>query len=379
VAGTSYSTVLIISRVLRFADFTMQRGLEEAAVWYILRHMEGLVDENSPMVKSAFARTIAPGYIFVEAPSVADVRRACEGFVGYQGRYKKICFVADDPASLLEYHPNPKVPANSWVRIKRGMYAGDLAFLCRVDVADLGDEQFRRTQGTAYLRVVPRIPLEAGVSLKRKFRGVRPSPQFFDPFCWPKEASKLPEKPEADGWVFRRGVFNSGLLDLEVPLNPLNLGRATPSRSELKLWGTCGDSNVQYFALKSLKALAEEFWVGDRAKVISGDWLGGVGVVSEVGDESVSIFLGKDILGDNGQQGPSSMEVMEVQLVPASIRKVFNVGDYVEAVVDDNRPRRGFVIAIHQTEGERDTVTITERGCQEVSVAPTRTVISDLT
>jgi transcription elongation factor SPT5 len=371
--------VLIITQVIRFADFTMQRGLEEDAIWYILRYMEGLVDENSPKVQSAFARTIVPGYIFVEALSIADVRHACEGFIGYQGRYKKICLIVDNVASLLEYqHPDLKLRANSWVRVKRGMYTGDLAFLCRVDVADLEDEQFQRTQGTAYLRVIPRIPFQAKVSLKRKCRGVRPSQQFFDPFCWPKEASKLPQKPETsdpDGWIFRRGVFNSGLLDLEVPLNPLNLGNATPSRSELQLWGTCRDSDVQYFALKSLKALDEEFWVDDRVKVISGEQLGGMGVVSKVSEESVSIFLWMDILGDNGQQGPSSIEV---QFMPASIRKVFEVGDYVEAVIDDNRPRRGFVIAIHQTEGEQDMVAISERGCQEVSV-PTCTVISDLT
>jgi transcription elongation factor len=118
--------------------------------------------------------------------------------------------------------------------------------------------------------------------------------------------------------------------------------------------------------LKSLKTLAEEFWVADRVEVISGDLLGRVGVVSKVVEEFVSVFLWKDILGGNGRQESSSMEV---ELISAFIRKVFRIGDYVEAVVDDKKPRRGFVIAINQTEGKQDTVIITERGCQdEVSV-----------
>ena len=346
----------------------MQRGTEEAAVWYILKHMEALGDENPPSVISAFARTIGPGYIFVEALSAADVRRVCEGFVGYEGRYKKINLVVDDAVTLLEYqHPDLMLRANSWVRLKRGMYAGDLAFLCRVDVADPEDERFRRTQGTVYLRVIPRIPDDTTqLSVKRKRRAVRSPQQFFDPFRWPGEAFKLPEANDPNGWVFRRGVFNSGLLNLEVPLNPLNLGIATPSRSELQFWATSLDSDVQCFALKSLKTLAEEFWVDDRVEVISGDLLGRVGVVSKVVEEFVSVFLWKDILGGNGRQESSSMEV---ELISAFIRKVFRIGDYVEAVVDDKKPRRGFVIAINQTEGKQDTVIITERGCQdEVSV-----------
>jgi hypothetical protein len=199
------------------------------------------------------------------------------------------------------------------------------------------------------------------LSLKRKRvgRGVRPSQRFFIPFEWPDDVSKQLDDP--DRWLFRGSVYSSRLLDLAVPINPLNLEIATPSRSELRLWESCPDDVMKEFATTSLRALAEEFWVDGRVEVISGDLQGRIGIVTKVYEESLSVLLWKDILGSKHRQGEASS--VHIETIPSSVCKI-KLGDYVEAVLDQDRPRRGFVVDICPTDGGRQTLTIMKNSCQ---------------
>ena len=122
----------------------MQSGSEEAAVWYILRHIQSLGSQS--LVKSAFARSMAPGSIFVEASSISTVRDICDGFVGYRRRLTITPVNMDDAMMLLEHQPSDlMLREDSWVRIKRGAYAGDLAYLYYLDMTNLNERQLQRT------------------------------------------------------------------------------------------------------------------------------------------------------------------------------------------------------------------------------------------
>jgi transcription elongation factor SPT5 len=361
----------------------MQSGSEEAAVWYILQRTQVLGGQS--LVKSAFARSMVPGYIFVEASSISTVRDICDGFVGYRRRLKITPVNIGDAVALLKLQPfDLMLREGSWVRIKRGAYAEDLAYLYHLDMTELNERRLQRTRGTACVRVIPRIvtgpvsspavirasyvngearPSGAEQSLKRKHgvpRAARATQRLFDPLTWPEEAAEKIHDPGT--WVFRNAVYKDGLMDLRVPINPLNLGIATPSRAELRSWSLCSDEAVRMLVLHSFKVLANEFWVDDRVEVTRGDWQGRIGTVQAVEENLLSVLLWKDTL--IGDEGPRQFSTMQVGIRTSSVRKLFKIGDFVEAVSEDDHPRQGFVVAIHQIDGSHSNVTIMEQSCQ---------------
>jgi transcription elongation factor SPT5 len=287
-----------------------------------------------------------------------------------------------DAVALLELQPSdPMLREGSWVRIRRGEYAEDLAYLYHLDMTDLNERRLQRTRGTAYVRVIPRIvtgpvsfpavirasylsgkvrPSGAEQSLKRKHgvpRAARAAQRLFDPLTWPEEAAEQSQDPGT--WVFRNALYKDGLMDLCVPINPLNLGIAIPSRAELRSWNLCSDEAVRMLVLHSFKVLAEEFWVDDRVEVTSGDWQGRVGIVQAVEENLLSVLLWKDTL--TSDERPRQLSSMQVEIRTSSVRKLFKVGDFVEAISEDDHPRQGFVVAIHQTQSN---VTVMEQNCQ---------------
>jgi hypothetical protein len=338
---------------------------------------------------------MAPGYIFVEAPSAQDVRRACEGFVGFQGRFKNITVVSiDQSVALLTHNPcSMGLKEDSWVRIQCGEYAGDLAYLYRLEEnnSDVG-----RTQGSAHLAVIPRISktsfpaersakadktsseatsadskygnaadnkkagnLSSSALMKRKRYLGRPLQRFFNPLEWPEEARKL----DREGlWQFRGARYGAGTLDLTVPINPLNIGVTTPSRTELQLWTTCPYELIATFAEGCLNTLSEEFWEDDRVELTNGEHLGRRGLVREVDKEFLSVLVRTDDL--RAGQPERNVSSIEIKIGASFARKVFEVGDYVEAVSDQNTDLQGFVVAVDQAESMKmpAKVTVMEHG-----------------
>jgi len=324
-----------------------------------------------------------------------DVRVACEGFIGYRGRTQDIVLTSvDDAITLLKHSPlQLELCESSWVRIKRGDYKEDLAYLDQLVLLSPGEEA-HRTRGTACVRLIPRIsneprspigktrgkakyvsgearPSGAERSLKRKYwigSVLRPSQRLFNPLVWSEEAVERPHQPGT--WVFRDALYKDGLLDMHVPINPLNLTPATPSRNELLLWTECEDKTISGFAMYSQKRLVEEFWENDRVEVIKGDRHGTVGIVQSVNGKTLLILIWGDVL--NGD-APHSSSSLEIEIQTFSVRKVFRVADYVEAIPEGENPRRGFVVGISQENELRDIVTILEHGCEnEVSISTSK-------
>src|SRR5882762_3735668 len=339
---------------------------------YILRHIvevEKTRGNSVFQVKSAFARKMSPGYIYVEAPMIRDVIPACEGFVGYQGRFRDATLVSlNDSIALLNHQPpDLGLRVGSWVRIRRGHHADDLAYLYRLEAHS--NKESLRTRGLARVKVVPRIDkaaqdLEKHLKpderpLKRKRAAARPPQQFFESWYW-KKAVQL----EGDKWKFQGDVYENGLMDLHVPINLLNIGITTPSHSELLLWMTCPDESLRQFAEHSHKLLGEEFWVNDRVKVISGDQLGRRGIVQAVNGSELSVLLWAEGLS-NGHTVAS----ISIAITSSACRKVFEVGDYVMGVAtsDQDQEESGFVVAVdvmHDV-GQHHKITLVKHGSYE--------------
>ena len=309
-------------------------------------------------MKSAFTTSMTPGYIFVEAPSVRDAWLACQDFVGIRGSLKEITLIPAESAVALLKHQPPRLRLYSWVRIRLGPYAGDLAYLFKVDT-DM--EHHKRTQGMASAAVIPRISQilqpHSQASMKRKRVSGRPSQRFFNPLEW-GDARKL-DRPHA--WSFRKQTYAYGLLELRVPINALNLQATTPTRSELQQWMTCADPAIAEFVRDSYKMLAVEFWVGDRVEVTSGDHMTRRGIIQQVDSEEISVLVRTNDFRD--ARALDEPEVSCIVVVsPSCLRKVFLVGDYVEVISDNATDLQGFVVAVDLTNPLHSKVTVVEHG-----------------
>lgn len=318
---------------------------------------------------------MAPGYIYVEAQHVSHVIPACEGFHGYQGRFKKIVLVpVHDAVALLRTQPSDlRLRDKSWVRIRHGDYAGDLAYCCYLE-EDPDARKSERTRGFARVKVIPRISKEPDSKrfLKRKRGAARPPRAFFEHWAWPQA---IQQESNPDAWVFRSAVFENGLMDLQVPVNVLNLGMATPSQSDLKLWTTCPDKFIQQFAWDSLRLLSEEFWVNDRVEVMSGDQLGRRGIVQTVGEQELLVSFWTEVSNDELEGHKREVAHTAIAIQSSYVRKTFEVGDYVvaAAVSDQDKEEWGFVVAVDAMHNGRQghKVTIVKHGnYEEVSGRP---------
>lgn len=109
------------------------------------------VEFSRPLsILSSFQRDSLPGMIYVEARSAKQVQQACAGLVGvYPSRGIQLVPI-EEMASLLQIKKqDTTLTPGTWVRIRRGKYAGDLAQV--MDLTENGED--------VGLRLIPRIDL----------------------------------------------------------------------------------------------------------------------------------------------------------------------------------------------------------------------------
>ncbi|KAJ1936160.1 transcription elongation factor spt5, partial [Linderina pennispora] len=118
-------------------------------------------------VLSVYCRDGLSGYIYVEARSHSDAQAALEGIPGVQA-WKLTLVPIDDMVDVVRVKSHaPKINPSSWVRVRRGNYAGDLAQV--VSVLESSD--------SVEVRLIPRLDYDAEARSSRS--GVRPPQRLF--------------------------------------------------------------------------------------------------------------------------------------------------------------------------------------------------------
>ena len=200
--------------------------------------------------------------------------------------------------------PNSVVKAGQWIRVRNGLYKGDLGFVTCV-----------QAWGTEVL-VIPRL----NASLKRKRTAIKPEQRLFDPVTF----SSIQPKRQFDGSYTSRGlVFHHGLLRLNLDLHSISpVSAGIPSRI------------LRLFKLSSHPALTgsnfpcPEEWVfeeGERV-IVSSEKEATIAAVE-------STHLEVDLATNEGIKAVSWH----------SVRKVFSPGDFVIVMSGPSRGRRGWV------------------------------------
>ena len=351
-------------------------GKEKEAVFAITKRIEEWARGKTPCpIISAFERTAMPGYLYVEARKKADVFNALDGITNVFPRTKVILVPIKEMPDLLRVVKNKPLVKGTYVRLKRGKYAGDLA---QVD-------DFDSNAVTVSLRVVPRLDyglnedtrapmVDGNIKGADKKRGraaafglnkaaTRPPQRLFSEQEAKKKEAKYLEPYVHFGkrdWKFRGLIYIDGYLIQDFKLTHVQTDNVDPKLEEVTLFTTGaadGTENLDLAALaESIKntSTSENYQPGDVVEVYDGEQQGVLGK---------AIAIQEDIVTMRVTEGDLRGQSIEVPI--KSLRKRFKEGDHVKVVGGSKyRDEAGMVVNI-----KADTVTIlSDLSMQEITV-----------
>lgn len=295
---------------------------------------------------SAFQRDSLPGIVYVEARSAAEVVAAVEGFVGcFTSKFRPPVLVPiEEMASLLQIKKKDiTVTPGSWVRIKRGKYAGDLAQV--MDMTENGEE--------VGLKFVPRIDLnpkdDMTIDGKKRKKGLaaatttgRPAQRFFNYEEVVKAHGRRAVTKRNQVYVFTNDTFRDGYIEKDFKLTGLILENVNPTLDEIMRFtrqedGAENEHNVDLsiIAETSKKEAITVLQPGDHVEVFEGEQTGVHGIVDSISnDVATLIAVGVDIDGQ------------KIDVPARSVRKRFKPGDHVKVMAGQNADETGLVVSV---------------------------------
>ncbi|KAF5384247.1 hypothetical protein D9615_003416 [Tricholomella constricta] len=339
-------------------------GRERDIVFSLMRKSIDVEYTARPVsILAAFQRDSLPGMIYVEARSAKQVSEACNGLVGVFPSRGITLVPIEEMASLLQIKKQDlTVNAGSWVRIRRGKYAGDLAQV--VDMTENGED--------VGLKFVPRIDLTprddaaidaAGKKRKKPVAGagaMRPPQRLFNYEEVVKVWGRKQVSKRNQVYVFQNDTYKDGFIEKDFKLSGLILEDVNPTLDEITQFTRRQDGadydhvvDLSIIAEASRKAAISVLQPGDHVEVFEGEQAGVHGVVDEIHQDVVIITaVGVDIEGQ------------KVELPARSVRKRFKPGDHVKVMTGQNADETGLVVSV----ADNVVTFLSDMSMQEVSV-----------
>lgn len=325
-------------------------GRERDICFNLMRKAIDLEFTARPLkILSAFQRDNLPGMIYVEARSQAQVLQALQGLVNVFPSRGITLVPIEEMAPLLTFKKKETNLAHgTWVRIKRGKYAGDLAQV--VDVSETGDE--------VGLRFIPRIDLNpkddvaAADGKKRKKMGsglsvnTRPPQRFFnvEEIIKVYDRKSVAHKPKSNCYVFQNDTFKFGYIEKDIRITGIQTDDVNPTLDEITKFmkhqegdDTAAPVDLSMIADASKKAAVVVLQPGDHVEVFEGEQTGVHGIVQSINGDIVTLLAqGLDLDGHN----------VEVEVPARSVRKKFKPGDHVKVMSGKNIDETGLVVSV---------------------------------
>ena len=220
---------------------------------------------------------VIPGSIYIEAKSAEDALIAIRDLNGVPKR-PRIAFVPLEERSVLLGWHIMDIEAGTWVRVIRGKYRKDLAYVQRVN----------QVEHEATVLLVPRllpdyVPQAGKASRKGKRKAsarVRPHPCLFN-----RPLSSALCHQLDDGRVQISGqVFRGGLLETTFSYHQLRL--AIPTIEELDVFGRSEGVEASVIAKSWSKLSVTALTPDARVRIVSGEQSGLVGELLNIVDET---------------------------------------------------------------------------------------------
>ncbi|RMD39356.1 hypothetical protein DV735_g5777, partial [Chaetothyriales sp. CBS 134920] len=319
------------------------------------------------------------GYIFVEAFDKRNVDAALTDVSDVYPRSKTNLVPIKEMPDLLRVNKSKELNPGEYVRIKRGLYAGDLAVV--EDVVANGLE--------VTVKLVPRLTYGAdedvprtvaGEDAKRK-RGfgagaspaTRPPARLFSEAEAKKRHSRFLQSNRGltgKSFTYRNDVYEDGFLIKEFRLQHLQTENVQPKLEETQMFTKTGQDGSETLDLETLKKSLHDnttaessYQVGDEVEVFSGEQKGIIGRTERTSGNIVSIKV---------TEGELRGQLVEVPV--RSLHKRFREGDNVMVVgASKYRDQVGTVLLIKDdkvtilTQDSQTEITVFSRDLREAS------------
>ncbi|XP_066369166.1 putative transcription elongation factor SPT5 homolog 1 [Miscanthus floridulus] len=299
--------------------------------------MQKYIDRSDLQIKSVVALDHLKNYIYVEAEKEAHVKEACKGLRNIYSSAKITLVPIKEMADVLSVESKSvDLSRDSWVRMKLGIYKGDLAKVVDVD----------NVRQRVDVKLIPRIDLQALASKLEGREAVKkkafvPPPRFFNidearEMHIRVERRRDKESGEYFEWVDNL-KFKDGFLYKSVSTKSIHTNNTQPTFDELEKFRKPGeDMNGDMASLSTLFANRKKghFMKGDAVIVIKGDLKNLEGWVEKVEDETVHI---RPKISDL----PKTLAFNEKELC-----KYFKPGDHVKVISGVQEGATGMVVKV---------------------------------
>ena len=356
-----------------------REGKEKEIVRKIMQKLEDhRLGKNPFRLSAVFERGEGSmrGYIFVEAFEKAEIDRTLEGVNDVYPRSRVNLVPIKEMPDLLRVTKTKDLQVGDYVRIKKGIYTGDLAIV--EDVVANGLD--------VTVRVVPRLTYGAeedefrgGAEAKRK-RGfpsapnlaIRPPARLFNESEAKKRHARHLQSNRLGGnsFTYKGEMYEDGFLVKDYRLQHLQTDNVQPRLEETQMFTKTGQDGSETLDLETLKkslhdnATAESaYQVGDEVEVFAGEQKGIVGRTERTSGNIVSIKV---------SDGDLAGQIVEVPV--RSLRKRFREGDNVIVVgASKYRDQVGTVLLIKDekvtilSQDSQEEITVFSRDLREAS------------
>lgn len=343
-------------------------GKEREIVIQLMNKLASRAGSKDPyQVFSAFAREgVGAGYVYVEAYSQSAVETVCQNVTNVYTSSKVMLIAMDQMTDLLVKKKDKELAIGQYIRVKRGIYAGDLAQI--VDVLESGAE--------VDLKLVPRVdyglnedlnaPVADASKRKRPGGGAGPRPpaRLFNETEARKKLARFltPGRGLSRNEInFRGKVYQNGYLIDRFRINTLQIDNVNPTLEEVSKFaegvqqGEAGalDLNALSQTMKQ-NTTGADYLPGDTVEIYQGEQQGVWGKATAVRGDIVSIKV---------TEGPLAGQTVDASV--KSLRKMFKEGDHVKVIgASKYRDEVGMVVKV-----TADRVTlVTDANEKEIEV-----------
>ncbi|XP_051846962.1 transcription elongation factor SPT5-like [Antechinus flavipes] len=304
-------------------------GQEKSTALTLLRKFAASCFSDSPLqIQSVVAPEYLKGYVYVEAHKLCHVLNAIQGVASLRRgcRDPKPVPIGEmtDVLKVLRRQA-PSLQPGSWVRVRAGLYKGDLAQVTRSEPGN----------AAVFLKMIPRIHYSRGTPTpgfpKRK-RLPRPPQKLLDTQKIRSLGGKLSR--DGDFLLFRGDHYSTeGFLFKTFPLLALVTEGVSPTLSELQHFKKRPEA-LQGLELDDEGAVERRFGTGDKVRVCAGDLINLRGRVVGVQGPNITVMPEHELLRE------------PLQLPAGELRKHFEVGEHVRVLAGRYRGTTGFILKV---------------------------------
>ncbi|OII73383.1 SPT5-like transcription initiation factor [Cryptosporidium ubiquitum] len=295
-------------------------------------------------ILSAYVASSYRGYIYVEAEAPNFVNEALQGFTGVRLSSIKIIPVKEMTRVFsVDMQEKEQLMRESWVRVRSGIYGGDLAQIYEVD----------EHEANVILRLVPRLDIPALIRKSQNSQDVtfsksriRPPAKLFDRDKV-ESLGGVVELTHLRGTVkFANQLFEQekGYLLKKMKANRLVVGDAVqPTIEEIKrFFGVSDLSEVNIDSKTLLKTQkSTSFFVGDTVTITKGEL---IGIKAKVVAVNSGINKSLEVLPIDKSLGITEPILTQIDLVCKS----FEIGDSVQIIEGVNEGESGLITSFDQ-------------------------------